>query len=176
MANIYCTKKLEKIIGKENIQEIESDNSIGNWNANVFYVNRKKFIFLINDKTCYSIILPNFIKKDLINFNSIFYHRLFEQFQNDKILISAKLKIKLESIPFNFMKTNNNRKIIGTMTQFIKDIEYYLYYHNEQLNLIELNNRMTNNYVGAFKEKKYEMDSPIELMQKTINEIEKVYA
>jgi hypothetical protein len=35
---------------------------------------------------------------------------------------------------------------------------------------------MTNNFVSVFKEKKYEMDSPIELMQKTINEIEKVYA
>lgn len=171
MANIFCTKKLEKIIGKQNIQELQVDNIIGNWNANVFFVNRRKFLYLINDQTCYSIILPNFIKKNIENFNQIFHQRLFEQYQYDQIIINSKIKRKLLESPINFMTTNNNRKIIGTMTQFIKDIEYYLYYHHEQLNLIELNNRMTNNFVSVFKEKKYEMDNPIELMQKTINEI-----
>lgn len=172
MANIFCTNKLEKIIGKQNIQQLQVDNVIGNWNANVFFVNRRKFLYLINDQTCYSIILPNFIKKSIGKFHQLFYQRLFEQYQYDQIIIDSKLKCRLLESPINFMKTNNNRKIIGTMTQFIKDIEYYLYCHHEQLNLIELNNRMTNNFVSVFKEKKYEMDSPIELMQKAINEVE----
>ncbi len=174
MANIFCTKKLEKIIGKSNINIYEVESLIGNWNANVFYVNRKKFFFLINDKTCYSVIIPNFVQKELPNFKAIFYERFFDQLRYDNIDIDLRIINRLMSYEVNFMKTNNNRKVIGTMTQFIKDIDYFLYYHDEVLTLEELNHKVTDNLVTMFSQKRYDhMDSPIDLMQKLLNEIRK---
>ena len=177
MANIFCTKKLEKIIGKQNISEQEINGLLGNWNANVFYANRKKFIFLINDRTCYSVIIPNFTKRDLPNFKDIFYDRFLDQLRYDNVTIDCKLVDKLVESSINFLKTNNNRKVIGTMTQFIKDIEYFLYYQDEMQTLQELNHRMTNNLVTIFGTKKYDMDRPRELMQELIKKAtEEVYA
>ncbi len=178
MANIFCTKKLEKIIGKKNINPEEVENLIGNWNPNVFYVNRKKFIFLINEKTCYSVIIPNFVKKELSNFKAIFYERLLDQLRYDKIEVDLVIVNRLMIHEVNFMGTNNNRKIIGTMTQFIKDIDYFLCYHHKMQTLQELNHRMTDNLVTIFAKKKYDrMDRPIDLMQTLLNETrKKVYA
>jgi hypothetical protein len=175
MANIFCTKKLEKIIGKQNINSNEVRSLIGDWNANVFYVNRKKFIFLINDLTCYSVIIPNFVKKDFPKFKEIFYQRFFDQLRYDKIIIDLKLINKLIEYPINFMRTNNNRKVIGTMTQFIKDMDYFLCYHDQMQTLQELNHRMTNNLVTIFGTKKYDMDRPIDLMQELLNKTVKRY-
>ncbi len=177
MANIFCTKKLEKIIGKANISADEVDSLIGNWNANVFYVNRKKNIFLINERTCYSVIIPNFVKKNLPKFKEIFYQRFIDQLQYDSIQIDLRVTNRLMNQQINFRKTNNNRKVIGTMTQFIKDVEYLLYYHHEIQTIQELNHKMTNNYVTIFGPKKYDIDSPIELMQELLNKTKrKVYA
>ena len=174
MANIYCTNKLGKIIGKKNIGVDGVENLIGNWNANVFYVNRRKFIFLINEKTCYSVIIPNFVKKDLPNFKDIFYERFLDQLRYDRIEVDLRIINRLMTHEVNFMKTNNNRKVIGTMTQFIKSIEYYLYYHHEMQTLQELNHRMTDNLVTIFSEKRYgRMDRPIDLMQELLSETRK---
>ena len=75
----------------------------------------------------------------------------------------------------NFMKTNNNRKVIGTMTQFIKDLDYFLYYHHEVLTLQELNHRVTDNLITIYSDKKYDrMDNPIDLMQELLNDTRKI--
>ena len=172
MANIYCTKKLEKIIGKDNIKSTPAENLLGNWNANIFYINRKKFIFLINDKTCYSLIVPNFVKKDLPNFKNIFFKRLFDQFIYDGIEISYELMEKIYKLPIQFMKTNNNRKIIGTMTQFLKDLDHILYYSEEPMNLLELNHKFTDYLVSALSDNKNSYSIPLKLMKELILEIE----
>lgn len=165
---------MAKFIGANRIIKIDADGLIGNWNANIFYVDRKKSVLLINDKTCYSIIIPNISKKQMEHFQEIFIHRLLEQFEYDGIQINKIQIDQLSGELLNFTTTNNNRPIIGTMTQFIKDLKYLISYHDEELSLVELNNTLTNNYVTALSTKKSEMQNPIELMKKEISQM-KVY-
>jgi hypothetical protein len=43
MANIFCTKKLEKLVGKNLIStEPLTGELLGNWNANIFTMNKRK--------------------------------------------------------------------------------------------------------------------------------------
>ena len=172
MTTIFCTNKLANYLGANNLTQIATTGTIGNWNANIFHVNRRKWIFMINDKTCYSIIIPNILKKHLKNFDQLFSYRLIEQLNYDGISLNKTAENEILNDTLFFCKTNNNRPIIGTMTQFIKDLNYYLCYHHEEMTLPELNNRLTNNLVTAFAKNKNDMHNPLDLMRLQISEME----
>ncbi|NMM48120.1 DUF6933 domain-containing protein [Marinigracilibium pacificum] len=170
MTNIYCTIKLEKLIGKGLISTEEiSPSPIGNWNANLFSLNGRKCMILMNDISYYSLIFLDILKKDLINFQELFYHRLVDQFNYDNLNFSTDLSpTLLNTCKPNFIRTNNNRKVLGTMNEFIHDIKYL--FHNEynsnlkNIDINELNHNLTNNLVGALKPKQGDFGKPIEIM------------
>ena len=176
MTNIYCTKKLEKLIGKKLIKQEAQNSRLGNWNANIFHLQRRKCLILMNDTTYYSLLFLDIRKADLLQFSELFYQRLIEQFDFDKIDFPIECSSKLiNETSAQFLPTNNNRKVLGTMKQFVLDLDYYFYYdYNGQIskiNTCELNHRLTNNLVGALKPKQSDFGRPIEEMKKKLGEI-----
>jgi hypothetical protein len=171
MSNIFCTKKLENLVGKNLISsELHSNELLGNWNANLFTLNRRKCLILMNDVSYYSLIFLDILKKDILNFHELFYQRLIEQLNFDKVRFPVEYSSKLfDACEANFLQTNNNRKVLGTINQFIYEIEYHFqmdYYGNlSQTNIPELNHRLTNNLVGALRPKQFEFGRPTEEMQ-----------
>ena len=147
-----------------------TNGSLGNWNANIFHVNRRKWIFMINERSCYSIIIPDFRKSDLKKFNEIFTNRLMQQLCYDGVKMNRDAVQKIRDEQFSFTNTNNNRPIIGTMTQFIKDLNYFIFYHPQQMSLPELNNKLTNNWVTALAKNKQGMHNPVELITRQLTE------
>lgn len=174
MANIFCTKKLEKLVGKNLIaSESVSDELLGNWNANLFPLNGRKCLIIMNDVSYYSLIFLDILKKDLLNFHELFYQRLIEQLDYDQVNFSIDCSPKLiTACEANFLRTNNNRKALGTMNEFVYQLNYHFHtdYNGSfgHTNLPELNNRLTNNFVGALKPKQFEYGNPIEEMQKLL--------
>lgn len=177
MTNIFCTKKLEKLVGKELIAtEPVSDELLGNWNANLFPMNGRKCLIVMNDVTYYCLIFLDILKKDILNFNGLFYHRLIEQLDYDQINISVECTQKLkESCEPNFLQTNNNRKVLGTMNEFVYELEYHFHmdYYGDfsQTNTPELNHRLTNNLVGALKPGQSNYGRPIEEMNALLEKV-----
>jgi hypothetical protein len=177
MTNIYCTNKLEKLIGKKLISTKEIPVSpIGNWNANLFSLNGRKCLILMNDISYYSLIFLDILKKDLASFQELFYLRLLDQFKYDNLNFQADLSSTiLNTCQPNFLRTNNNRKVLGTMNEFVQDISYL--FHNqynsnlEKININELNHHLTNNLVGALKPKQGDFGKPIEEMKTLLKNV-----
>ena len=171
MTNIYCTNKLEKLIGKKIITtEKNSTSPLGNWNANLFSLNRRKCLILMSDITYYSVIFLDILKKDFANFQELFYIRLVDQLNYDELNFPINLAPTiLESCQPNFLRTNNNRKVLGTINEFIHEIKYFFctdYNSNIQLvDINQLNHRLNNNLVGALKSGKNNFGNPIEEMK-----------
>ena len=177
MANIFCTKKLQNLVGKKLIaSEQQSDELLGNWNANIFTMNRRKCLIVMNDTTYYCLLFLDILKKDLLNFQELFYQRLIEQFDYDGLNFPLDCSSKLlNACEPNFLGTNNNRKVLGTMNKYVYEIEYFFHldYHGDfsLVNLPELNNRFSNDLVGALKPGKYEFGRPHEEMRKLLEKV-----
>jgi len=169
MANIYCTKKLEKALGKSLMGEEEVENEFGNWNANLFYLFGKKCLILTNDISFYTLFFANILKSDLKNFKDLFIFRLLEQMDYDGITMEKACRSRLiESANPVFLPTNNNRKVLGTMNQFVRELPFFLNliveYPDGSWELREFNNRFNATLVGAIKERKSDFGQPLEEM------------
>jgi hypothetical protein len=177
MTNIFCNKKLEKLVGKNLIaSELHSNELLGNWNANLFTMNRRKCLIVMNDVSYYCLIFLDILKKDILNFHELFYQRLIEQLDYDGVNFPVECSSKLlNACEPNFLRTNNNRKVLGTINEFIYELEYHFhmdYYRNfDQTNVSELNHRLTDNLIGALKPKKFDYGRPIEEMQKLLEKV-----
>ncbi|CAL2079904.1 conserved hypothetical protein [Tenacibaculum dicentrarchi] len=127
MTNIFATKKLEKIIYKK-IEDkgLIYENDLGSWNANVFYIAKKKCILFVNSESFFSVIIPRFSVKDINNLDTLFIENLHQQLLFEKIAIDYDvISSKIGQIAFN--STNNNRKSIGILNYNIEKLNYFKY-------------------------------------------------
>ena len=174
MANIFTTHKLSRLIGNTLIDNSPLETSkLGDWNSNLFFINRKKCLILINNQTFYSILMLDIRKSDFMNFHQLFANRLLSQLSHDNIEVPIDCidKIKEELRP-NFLKTNNDRVALGTLNKFIQDTKYYIQFEHlnqiEFLNINKLNGHLTNNLVSALGKKPNNFGSPLDEMKKRI--------
>ena len=123
---IYCSKKLETFLGQSIRTDIPTDSSgLGDWNGNLFTVDRKKCLIFMNNKTCYSIIMTNILKKDTVDFGQYFKERLFKQLEYD-LKINERQEVKLRKQLNNIVltKSNNDKRIIGTMNHHVENLRF----------------------------------------------------
>ncbi|WP_158837567.1 DUF6933 domain-containing protein [Polaribacter sp. L3A8] len=146
MTHIFTTKKLEKIIHKKiNKDDFFVENKLGNWNANVFFIAKKKCILFVNSKTFFSVVIPRFSVKDINNLDQLFIDNLHEQLLYENIEIDYKVMLsEIGEIKFN--PTNNNRKTIGILTYNIEKMNYFKYEYPVFNNLVirEMTEKLNN--------------------------------
>tara|TARA_R100000988_G_C3915137_1_gene123993 strand:- start:113 stop:634 length:522 start_codon:yes stop_codon:yes gene_type:complete len=112
---IYTTKKLQKTIGNFiSDQKGYPEGRFGHWNANLFFVNRKKCWLMVNSTTRYTLVLPNVQKKDLTNISGFFKQKLLIQLKNDKI-DSGILDLDKVVGEIKLCPSNNDRSTMGTL-------------------------------------------------------------
>lgn len=146
MIPIYCSNKLSKL-GEFSLftpHEEIIEKSIGGWNAQLFILNRKKYIMFVNNKTFYSVIVSCFLKKNLKQLETLFLKRYIEQLIFDKVIAPVDgLLVQLTHLPLVFTKTNNDRKTIGTMNDFILNFKFtYDLLEEEENGVKELNHNI----------------------------------
>lgn len=127
MTNIFVTKKLEKIIHKkiEN-NDLIDENILGTWNANIFYIAKKKCLLFVNSDTFFSVVIPRFSMKDIDKIDELFIDNFYHQLLFEKINVDDKnLYSKIGEVKFN--STNNNRKTIGVLNYHIESLNYLKY-------------------------------------------------
>ncbi len=171
MPRIYCTKKLEGFIGNVE-QDLPSDiihRSLMDWNAHLFFVERKKCIVFVNNLTAYSVFIIDILKKDLKNIDVLFYSRLIEQLKHDKIIGkdgSYESLFPLEEM--KFIKTNNDRKIIGRINDSVEMFKSHLFHKYDQLknmNVIHENGLFNTSLTGKPGEIKKSWRSPVDILK-----------
>ena len=75
MRLIHCTQKLLKELGSPHLQNIESTlatEGLGNWYANLIRIDRRKCLLFTNEKTLYSFLIANVLKKNIKNIEEKF--------------------------------------------------------------------------------------------------------
>lgn len=146
MTHIFTTKKLEKIIQKKiNKDDSFVENKLGNWNANVFYIAKKKCILFVNSKTFFSVVIPRFSVKYINNLDQLFIDNLQEQLLYENMEIDSKVMYsEIGEIKFN--PTNNNRKTIGVINYNIEKMNYFKYEYPVFNNLVirEMTEKLNN--------------------------------
>ena len=169
---IYCTKKLQDFIvniDKELPKDLD-EISINDWNAHLFFIDKRKCLIFVNNLTFYTLFLTNILKKDLKKINSIFKKRLQEQLIYDKIIENIDFSESVfTELEINFYKTNNNRKVIGRINDFVDVFKFHCSYRYKNLNDVNVvyeNGIINTTPTGKLLEIKKSWSSPIQNVNK----------
>lgn len=152
-----------------------SPSTFGNWNAHLFPLQGRKCLIVMNDVSYYAIVFLDILKKDILNFDDLFCRRFIEQLSYDHIDFPLTSTTKVfDDLAPHFLPTNNNRKVLGTINDYIHTVRAHLElnYHN-QIKLIDLpvmNHNLNNSLVGALGPKSG-YGRPSEEMKKLIEEV-----
>jgi hypothetical protein len=167
---IYCKKKLETFLGQINptIQPTEPSN-FGDWNGHLFTIDRRKCLIFMNNKTCYSVVITNILKKDVKDFGQVFKERLFRQLDHD-LSINERQEVRLrnELGDIVFSKSNNDKKIIGTINHHVDNLKYNNYGGEnwDDINVTAiLNDYLVGTKLTPDRKRNRDFFRPIELMQ-----------
>jgi hypothetical protein len=128
MFTIYLSNKLQKLLSPV---ELQSGNELatsflGDWNAHLFTVDRRNCLVLVNNKTYYSVFIPGILKKDLRDFSGLFLTNLLRQLTHDQVIGTGEEALIREQYGNALLaRTNNDRKTLGTMNDFIYQFKYH---------------------------------------------------
>lgn len=168
MSRIYCTKKLQSFVGQvdEKLPSDVNEISINDWNAHLFFLDKRKCLVFVNNLTFYTIFLTDLLKKDLKNIDIIFKERLQEQLINDRILENSELTESVfTDLKIIFFKTNNNKKVIGRINDFVEIFKVhcsYKYGSLNKMNIVFENGIINKTPTGKLFETKKSWSSPIQ--------------
>ena len=173
MTTIYCSNKLKDFIGSTRLTSVDSStqNPFGDWNAHLFYFDRHKHLIFVNNKSFYSIIIEDIKKADLKNFDKLFLNRLTDQLVFDKVIDISDALITIQKLlPLRLSNTNNDKKTIGTMNEFIfafkcnRDSPHWF-----DKPIIEINHSVNDTLTGAGRNKDRDYGRPIIDMKEILN-------
>ncbi|MFN6089517.1 MAG: DUF6933 domain-containing protein [Cyclobacteriaceae bacterium] len=172
MTKIYCSHKLKDFLGQKYFTSTEdSVNPYGDWNAHLFYYDGRKNVILVNNKSYYSVFLIDIKKADFKDFSTLFFNRLTEQLQYDKVIGPTDVLITIQKYaPLHFARTNNDKKTIGTINDFVfqyevrKEHDYWF-----DKNLLEYNSSINDSLTGAGRTSTSDYGRPIPDMQNLLN-------
>lgn len=125
MVNVFCTRKLEKLVDME-ITNVEPSTLDESWNAHLVAIGGRKNILFVHKKTLYGILLVDVLKKDLLQIDRLFYDAFVAQLKNDRIY-----RVELEAVyrqrfdKVLLLPTDNDRKTIGTIRDLILHLKSY---------------------------------------------------
>ena len=136
MTAIFCSNKLKSLIGPEDLTQYseEVEPSIGGWNAHLFSVDKRKCLAFTNNKCYYTVFITDILKKDLKKINELFTTRLIQQLLFDNVITLRHIPlIKEVQDSIILSRTNNDKKTIGTMNDFIYQFKVHKEYKYESL-------------------------------------------
>jgi hypothetical protein len=173
---IYCSKKLETFLGQITSAgpTTEPNSSFGDWNGHLFTINKERCFIFMNNKTCYSVVMKNVRKEDTKDFGRVFRERLIRQLDHDlKINEGQEVKLRKEFGEVTLDRSNNDKKIIGTINHHVENLKYNSYGVGvENWDEVKVTG-VLNDYPVATKismgmKRNRDYFRPIELMQKLI--------
>jgi hypothetical protein len=165
MQLIRCTKKLQKEMGlkKNDISTQEPDQgNLGSWHANLIYIDGKKCILFVNDKTLFNFIAPNVKRAEIKELSKLFKLTLESMLQTKKIPEKIKSEFMQEYEFIQYAGTNS-KSVIGSMNDYAYNYKYQIQYRGgvnsadilliiHKLNLMPMGSLKYNNSYETLKE------------------------
>ncbi len=169
MQLIQCTKKLADIMGlKTEKIALSESNNLHSWHANLFTINRKKCVIVMNNVTRYHFIIYGVTKKDLRDFEALFQKNLVTNLLLDGVEPEVIEYYVKDSSPMQYAAINN-RSILSQMNDAVFMVDHYFYAELVEkqkpfINIAELNQNL--NQTLMTKIPKY----PAEMMSEALNQ------
>ncbi len=114
MQLIRCTQKLLKELRVRPSAEEPLSGYIGDWHANLMWVERRKCVLFTNSDTLYSIFVFGLKRADFDHFGEIFRQSLFR-----RLRIEGFSQIQIEKALDEYetirLAKTNNRRVLGSM-------------------------------------------------------------
>jgi hypothetical protein len=128
MQLIRCTKKLQKEMGlsANSLCTIPpQDSFLGTWHANLIYIDRKKCVLFVNDRTLFNFIIPDLLRDQIRSLDGIFKSYLQCVLASEKFpdWFLAKAQVELETIHYG---NTNSKRILGSMNDLAFHYKYYI--------------------------------------------------
>jgi hypothetical protein len=150
---IHTSKKLEKLVKKLIQLDFSGQCGIlGKWNANVFYVDRKKCWIISNAKTQYLVILTDIKTADLKNIEEIFKNAFYGQLVYDGIITDFE-NVSSKIGGLDFLPTDNDRKTNGFQNHHLRQLNWWKHEFGglENMPIKDLSNRLNNSPIHIGK-------------------------
>lgn len=123
MQLIRCTAKLQKEMGLKKadlMQDTPNFSYLGPWHANLIYIDRRKCVLFVNDKTLFNFIAPDVSKAVIRKLDDLFRNYLQCILADEGFPESVRDKILSEYADVAYAKTNSKR-VLGSMN----DLAYH---------------------------------------------------
>jgi hypothetical protein len=177
MYTIYLSNKLQKLLSPVDLQSgcDWATSFLGDWNAHLFTLDRRKCLVMINNKTYYTVFIPAILKKDLLDFSGLFLSYLLRQLTYDQVIGTGEEALIREQYGKAMLaRTNNDRKTLGTMNEFIFQFKYhYAGQMMERNNLAAVNYLVNDSPTKARGPGKNKFGWPIRDMKELISQLGK---
>ena len=90
------------------------ESFLGSWHANMIYIDGKKCVLFINDKTLFNFIVPNVPRAEIRELSKVFIHNLAFVLSSEGISekMTAKVLFEYESIEY---ADTTNKSVLGSL-------------------------------------------------------------
>lgn len=128
MPLIRCTQKLQKEMGlnKSDLSVQDSDpGTLGAWHANLLYINRRKCVIFVNDKTLLNFTIPDLKREQLRRLDTLFKNWLCCILAEEGLDESLRESIMQEYEHIGYAATAS-RSVIGCMNDLVFHYKIHL--------------------------------------------------
>jgi len=128
MQLIRCTKKLQKEMGlkKSDLSGSEPKLSfLGPWHANLIYIDRRKCILLVNDKTLFNFIIPDVSRAQIQKLDKLFKGYFECVLSEEGFGTADKERIMTEYQEIEYSNTNS-KSVLGSMNDLAFNYKYLI--------------------------------------------------
>lgn len=136
---------------KNEVSENEpSEPYLGSWHANLIYIDRKKCLLFVNDKTLFNFIVPDISRAQIRELSTLFREKLERVLSFERVPERAKTKIMSEYSSIQYANTDN-KSVLGSMNDLAFHYKHLIQFEgvfnkDEVLNII---NKLNNMPMGA---------------------------
>lgn len=126
MQLIRCTAKLIKELGLKKsdlVEEPAKFSFLGQWHANLIYINRRKCVLFANDKILINFIVPDVSRAEIRNLGSMFCST-FRCILADEGYSQEQITKVLDEYSEIGIGKSNNRSVLGTLNDLAFHYEY----------------------------------------------------
>ena len=126
MQLIRCTAKLIKELGlkqSELIEESPRFSFLGQWHANLIYINRRKCVLFVNDKTLINFIVPDVSRAEIRKLGNMFESTFHCILADEGYSQEGIKKILAEYSEIGIGKSNN-RSVLGSLNDLAYHYEH----------------------------------------------------
>ena len=146
-------------LGVKDLVTFEPENSgLGPWTANLIFINRRKCILFVNDKTLFNFLVPDMLRQHIRELDKMFRDWFSCTLAGEGFTLPQTDKILEEYESIGYSKTRS-RSVLGSMNDLVFMYKYELQSNSlHRWDFPEIIKKMNRTIVGAQRDYHYPVE------------------